>query len=108
MSAQELSQWERYYYEENTYIPCISHALKEGKLLTKVLTVDDNLESHYHNSTNYNNQVYRDYSLINTCRIFKFKCLAMIEPFASACSVSLQNMDIFLTMQLSIEDQKYH
>ena len=45
------------------YLPCVSHGLKEGKLLTKDLTVDDNLslESHYDNGTNYNNQMYTGY-----------------------------------------------
>ena len=45
------------------YLPCISHALKEGKLLTKDLTVDDNLtlDSHYDNGINYNNQMYTGY-----------------------------------------------
>ena len=45
------------------YTSCISHTLKEGKLSTKDLTVDDNLslESHCHYGTNYNNQMYTSY-----------------------------------------------
>lgn len=39
------------------YIPCTSQALQ---VLTKDLTVDGNLslKSHYHNDTNYNNQIF--------------------------------------------------